>query len=405
MTIDTDIYKQFGLPTPEPFSNNLVLHIGEENNEIRLIIKHHLQKLGFPNVTGTKDGQTALSELKSIPTDVAIEGDDLPHMTAYDLLKEVTEDTHIKRPAFIVISKPLNKSELMLALENGVDEVMVRPIVQADLFPKIKSAYENFIHPRNPERLYEFAKQKVKDNDLDEAAKIYLSISAYSDKAARPLVGMGRVSYIKQKYDDALRFLTKAIERNENYVHAFALRAEVYTLQKNYDKALEDFKKAVMISPLNFTRYEKASEFLIEQNRIEECLQILNIGINAGLKHPYVIERTGYCYFMQKEYPKALRFLKEAVRLDSENISFLNSLAICYRDSKDIERAIQTYNAILKKQPENHLVLFNKAIALLLGEKKDEAVKILNRVLKLDPSYVKAKEKLAELGVSPQGGA
>ena len=402
---EIDLYKQFGLPSPAPFNTKLNIHVGEENNEIRLIIKHHLQKLGVANILNSKDGRYALQDLKQNIAEIAIEGDDMPYLNAYDLLKELTEDPLTKRPAFIVISKPINKSEVMLALENGIDEVMVRPLTQADLFPKIKSAYENFIHPRNPERIYEYAKQKIRENDLEEASRVYMTISAHSDRSARPLVGQARILILKDKQEDAIRFLTKAIQRNENYVHAFALRGEMYTLAKEFDKALDDFKKAVNLSPLNVTRYEKVSEFLIQQNRIQECLQILNIGIYAGIKHPYVIERTGYCYFMEKEYPKALRYLKEAVRMDPENISFLNSLAICYRDSKDMEKAIQTYNTILKKQPENHLVLFNKAISLILGEKKDEAIKILNRVLKLDPSYTKAKEKLAELGVSPQGGA
>lgn len=405
MTDNNELYKQFGLETPEPFSIKLSLHIGEENNEIRLIIKHHLEKLGFSNIRGGKDGYSALKDLKEKTADVAIEGDDLLNLNGYELLKELSEDPQTKRPAFVIISKPLNKSELLLALENGVDELMVRPLIQGDLYPKIKSAYENFISPRNPERIYEYAKAKIRENNLDEAEKVYTAISKNTVTAARPFVGIARVLFLQKKYQEALGFLTKAIERNENYIHAFALRGEVYTILKNYEKALADFKRAVILSPLSVVRYEKAAEFLIKENRIDECLQILNIGINAGIQHPYIIERTGYCYFIKKDYPKALRYLKEAVRLDSENISFLNSLAICYRDSKELEKAIQTYNTILKKQPDNHLVLFNKAIALLLEAKKEEAIKILTRVLKINPSYTKAREKLKELETPPAGAA
>ncbi|MES2615975.1 MAG: tetratricopeptide repeat protein [Bdellovibrionota bacterium] len=405
MADSSELYKQFGLAIPEPFGSKLALHIGEENNEIRLIIKHHLEKLGFFNIRSSRNGYLALAELKQTPADVVIEGDDLLHLNAYDLLKELSEDVQARRPAFIVISKPLNKSELMLALENGADEVMLRPFVQADLFPKIKRAYENFISTKNPERIYEYAKAKIRENNLEEATSVYTAISTHSDKAARPLVGLARVLILKKKYEEALQFLSKAIERNENYVHAFSLRGEVYTTLKNYEKALDDFKKAVTLSPLNITRYEKAAEFLIQENKIEECLQILTIGIAAGLKHPYIIERTGYCYFVKKEYTKAIHYLKEAVRLEQDNVSFLNSLAICYRDSKELEKAVQTYNVILKKQPDNHLILFNKAIALLVWEKKDDAIKILHRVLKISPEYTKAKEKLQELGVSQLSGA
>ena len=405
MTDNSDLYKQFGLPVPQPFSTKLSLHIGEDNNEIRLIIKHHLEKLGFSNIKSCKDGNTALSDLQNIKTDVAIEGDDLFGLNAYDLLKELSEDTNAKRPAFVVMSKPLNRSEIMFALENGADELLIRPLLPADLYPKIKSAYENFISMKNPERIYEYAKQKMRENDFDTAAKVYASISSVSEKAARPLVGIARIHILNSKYEEALALLTKAIERNENYVHNYSLRGQVYLNLKNYESALQDFKKAVILSPLNHIRYEQAAEFLIKENRIDECLEILNLGLNAGLRHPYVIERIGHCYFIKKNYSKALNYLKEAVRLDEDNISYLNSLAICYRDSKETDKAIQTYNSILKKHPENHLILFNKAITLIIAGKKDEAIKILQRVLKIDPNYLKAKEKLQELGVSQPGSS
>ena len=46
----SDLFKKFGLNPPEPFSTELSIHVGESHNEIRLIIKHHLNKLGFNNV-------------------------------------------------------------------------------------------------------------------------------------------------------------------------------------------------------------------------------------------------------------------------------------------------------------------------------------------------------------------
>jgi tetratricopeptide (TPR) repeat protein len=316
------------------------------------------------------------------------------------MIKELNEDPAVYRPAFILVSKALNKAELMYALEMGIDDILIRPISQGDLLPKIRSAYSAFINPKNPERVYEFAKSKLRTEDYEQAFKVYEKLTQVSDKAARPFIGMARTKLALKQMDEALTYVNSGIAKNENYIHAYVVRADIYAAMNDDAKSLEDLKKALSLSPMNIIRYEGCTESLIKQNKIEECIQLLMIGTFAGLRHPYIIERLGYCYFVKKDYPNALKLLKDAVRLDPENVSFANSLAICYRDSKDFDKALQTYNQILKKQPDNHLVLFNKAITLVLWDKKDEAIKILRRILKIDANYTKAKDKLTELGAS-----
>lgn len=397
---NVDLFKLFGLSTPDPFSTDLSIHVGETHNEIRLIIKHHLNKLGFNNVRTDRDGHASLAELKVKPAHIALEGDDLEILNGYDMLKELDEDPAVYRPAFVLVSKALNKAELMYALERGIDDIIIRPISQGDLLPKIRNAYNAFINPKNPERVYEYAKSKLRVEDYDSAFNVYEKLTQVAEKAARPFIGMARTCLAKKNYEDALKYVNQGIERNENYIHAYVVRADIYSGLNDDIKSLEDLKKALSLSPMNIIRYEGCTESLLKQNRIDECIQLLAIGTNAGLKHPYIIERLGYCYFMKKDYNNALKLLKEAVRLDPDNISYSNSLAICYRDSKDFEKAIQIYNQILKKKSDNHFVLFNKAITLILWEKKDEAIKILRRVIKIDPNYTKAKDKLQELGAS-----
>ena len=53
-------------------------------------------------------------------------------------------------------------------------------------------------------------------------------------------------------------------------------------------KALEDLKKkALSLSPMNILRYEGYGIVTFKQNRIDECIDLLNIGTSAGLRHLY----------------------------------------------------------------------------------------------------------------------
>lgn len=396
-----DLYQQFQISPPKPFGHELDLLFAETHNELRLILVHHLNKLGFHNVRSVRDGNVALAELKLRAPDIVLAGDDLTSISGLDLLKEMREDPRMVRESFILVCKPLQKQEVMLAVESGVDDLLVKPVAPNDILPKLRSAYAAFCNPKNPERVYEFAKGRLREKDLEGARKVYEALSTQTEKAARPHVGLARVHDAKGDADTAMKHVNEAIARNPNYVHAYSFRAEMHARAGAIDKARDDFKKAASISPLNLARYQSSCEFLLGHNLVEACVELLEMAVTARLQHPFVIERLGFCYFKQKDYVKAARFLKQAVRLEPDNTSYMNSLAICFRDSKQFEEAIDVYNQILKKENENHSVMFNKALVLTYMNKNEEAIKLLKRAVKVNPEFEKAKEKLAELGATP----
>lgn len=395
-----DLFTQFGIPEPTPFSGALKVLVAESHNEIRLILSHHLTKLGFVVHRTERSGKVALAELLNDPAHITVAGDDLPGVAGLELLRELRENPKAQRGAFVLLTKALQKNEAMLAIEAGVDDFMVRPIALTDLMPKIRTAYANFVNPKSPERVYEFAKSKLRTDDLNGAKAVYEALSLSNPKAARPYVGLARVALLSNQVDVALKQVNFAVERNAMYVHAHALKAEILVKMNKVAEATEAFSTAIKISPLNITRYEQCCDFLLKNKLINETISILEIGLTAGLHDPFIAERIGYCYFENKDYPKAQKYLRQAARTDPENMGFANSLAICCRDAGLLDESVEIYNTILKRENDNHLVLFNKALVLILQNKKDEAGKILKRCLKIAPEFEKAKAKLGEIGIS-----
>jgi tetratricopeptide (TPR) repeat protein len=397
-----DLYERFKIPSPKPFGTDLDIYVAEAHNELRLIVQHHLGKLGFRNVRTARDGGVALAENKLKSSNILLVGDDLPNVKGLDFLKELREDPALTRECFLLLLKPVGKAEILLAIESGVDDLMVKPVAPADILPKLRAGYAAYVNPKNPERVYEYAKNAIREGNLGRAKEVYEALAESTSKAARPLVGLARVAVGEGEKETALNFLNQSIDRNPAYVHAYALRAELRVELGQKEEAVSDFVKAVELSPLNIARYEKSVEFLLKNEMLKPCITILEQGVAAGMQHPFVIERLGFCYFSEKEYPKALKFLRQATRLEPENINYMNSLAICFRDSKMFDEALDCYNQILKRDNDNYIVLFNKALVLLATEKKEEAAKILRRCLKLRPDFTKASEKLSEIGVAEQ---
>jgi tetratricopeptide (TPR) repeat protein len=394
---EADLFARFKLPQPSTMSLDIPILVAEPSSELGLIVVHFLEKAGFSNVRREKDGQLALKVLQKDPAAVVFASAELPSCSGLDLLKELREDPHCQRGAFILITHAMNKSEVMLAVESGVNELLVRPFTAGDIPPKIRSAYGSYNNPRNPERLYEAAKHLLRAKHLEKAREIYAALADANATAARPHVGLARCYMTENNLEKALEEATNAIQKNASFVHAYSLRADIYLSMEKTDEAIADLKKAVDLSPLNVARLEHCCEVLLKRSLTKDCSELLNKAIAAGLEHPYVTERLGYCYFLEKDYTSALKFLKEAVRLDPENVSFLNSLAICYRDGKNYEESISIYNRIIKKDPENYQVLYNKALVLGYKNATSEAAKLFRRVLQLKPDFEKAAQKLIEI--------
>jgi len=393
-----DIYKMFQVAEPVPFGSQMDILIADPQSDLRLILSHHLQKLGFTKIRTVKDGMTALLEMRRQPANILLLSNEFEGPTAIDVIQELREDPSLQRDVVILSSTPPSKAEIMYALECGFDDFLIKPVIPNEIMPKLRTSHSAFASHKNPERIYEFAKTALKMQEFDHAERIYQELARQTQFAARPFVGLARIASLRGELDKAIDLVKTAIQRNDKYVHAHALMGDLLLEQKNLDAALASYRMAIELSPLNVVRYEVATAALLEKGRVDDAISLLEIATTAGFENPFIIERLGYCYFQKKEYQKASKFLRQAVHAEPDNVSFLNSLAICYRDSAQFDEALETYNQILKRDNDNSAVMFNKSLLLIMMQRKEDALKLLKRVLAKQPDFQKARDKILELG-------
>lgn len=404
MTSDSeDIYKLFHVPPPPPFGNELDILIVDAEMDVRLILTHHLQKVGYKKVRVARDILAAHDAMRQQPAHVLLVSNDFTAPSASDFLAELRDDVELQKDVVVLITFPLSKPEIMLALENGFYSFIIKPIVPNTIVPNFKKAYETYASPKNPERIYDCAKNLLRNKKYDEAQKIYLELSNRTATAARPHIGLAQIALAEGKREEAVSQAKIAIQKNSNSVFAHTFLGDLWLQDGNLNEAEVSYKTAIELSPLNILRYKVITEKLIEANRMDEAAALLEIATSNGIEHPFINERLGYCSFRGKNYPKALKYLQRAVHADPENVSYLNSLAICYRDSGKFEEAMDIYNKIIKQDNDNTSVLYNKSLLLILMQRKEDALKLLHRIVAKHPDHKKAKEKIHELAEDLDG--
>lgn len=392
-----DFSKIFNIQVPAKLDQEKPILVVEDQQDLRLIIIHQLKKLQFTKILQASNGFDALEIMQQTSGISGVVCDlDMPVMGGMDLLAELRERSDVDRPPFCLSMDNVSKERLMLAIENGVDEVLVKPFTLSDIYPKVHMSWKKFHNPKNPEKVYEMAKVALRTKDFDRAEKIYKLLADSAKEAARPLVGLARVATGQNDFGKALDYLNAAEARNKSYVHTFVERGVIMAQMQMYDDAFKAFDQAIELSPLNPIRYKQAAEVLFSRNRYQEAVVLLEKAVKHGLEFRQLFHYLSQACFATKEYIKALKYVRSALAAEPENLTYLNQLGICLKQQNQFDEANKVYNQIIKRDPDNLAALYNKAMLCEAKSEPGEAIKLLERALKKDPNFLVARAMLDE---------
>jgi tetratricopeptide (TPR) repeat protein len=401
---EIDLAAKFNIPTPTQLDLKAPVLVVDDQQDLRLIIAHHLGKLQFAKVIQAANGLEALEAIRNNPNLAAVICDsDMPGMTGMELIAEIRENVGAVRVPFCIAMDHVSKEKIMLAVESGTDEILVKPFTLADIVPKIRSAFKIFHNPKNPERIYELAKTALRDKDLTKAELIYSDLYKSAPKTARPLVGLARIEIERGHTEKALKYLQDAEKNNPNYVHVFSVRGELYAHSGDIENALACYRQGITLSPLNPLRYVSAVALLSKVEKYQEITELLSDAVEREIAFPDLYHYLSQAHYNLRDFKKAIKYIKSALSTDPENVNYLNQLAISYKESDQFEEATKAYNQIIKKDPNNLPALFNKSIMFAHKGQIDEAIKIMERAVLKHPDFAKAKVKLKEMQTQKQG--
>lgn len=397
MTESVNLAEKYKFKIPSHLDPADPILVVDDQQDLRLIIVHHLGKLQFKKIYQAANGLEALEAIRSHKISAIVCAMNMPNMSGLDLLTEIRENIHLSRPPFCLTMSNVSRDKIMLSIEHGVDEILVKPFTFSDILPKLKKAFKIFHNPKNPEKVYELAKDYLKNEKFDEAAEIFEELHQVSPKIARPLVGLARLEFMRDNDDVALEYLEKAEKNNPNYVHIYSLRGDIFCKKEQFEEALVCYHQGIDMSPLNPMRYMSAVKVLMELKKYQETADLLAKAIKSQVNFPELFNYMSQAYFQLKDYKQAIKSIRQALILQPDNILFLNQLGIAYKESGQFQEATQTYNKIIKLDPANIPALFNKSILLQQAGQIVDAIKIIERILVKDPDQSQAKQKLKEL--------
>lgn len=160
-------------------------------------------------------------------------------------------------------------------------------------------------------------------------------------------LGMVYYSYLNDP-ENAVKYLSKAVALDTNYVEAYFNLGSSYAALKKFDESEKCYLKSIEINPDFYNTYTSLSALYAYQKRPDKIVALNQKAIDKGVISDALYVNIGNVYFMSGDTLKALPYLEKAVELNFNNYNLNFFLSDYYTRKQDPAKA-EHYRILLSK--------------------------------------------------------
>jgi len=226
-----------------------------------------------------------------------------------------------------------------------------------------------------------------RSGELEEALKRYEVVVARQNRNYEALNLLGVVNAQLGRHRQAVEFIGKALEINNERKDFLLNRANAYCELCEYYSALSD------VNSLLKGGYEDVRVYIIKSNalrslqRYEEALLAMNKAADLDPSSSVIFYHRGVVLAELKKYDESIESLKSAVEIEPNHADALNEIGVVLCELNGYEEAISYFNQCLKLRPDDAVVYNNKGNALHSIELYEEAILCFDFAIKLNKMY------------------
>lgn len=264
-------------------------------------------------------------------------------------------------------------------------------------------------HPNEPQIRMLFSDYLAAKDDMKGAAEQMDYAVNLDPTDAQAWNRLLVLNIISENYEAAIAAGDRAIELNPNDIELYGYIAPAYYNIKQYDKAIEVYKKA--LAAVDSTDTEHRSMFL---GGMGDAKFSMGDTIGAFTLYDQAIEidpnnvsiLNNYAYFLtlcNRDLDKAERMSAKTVQAEPQNATFLDTYAWVFYKRKEYTMAQLYIEMAIKneRRPSSDIYDHYGDILLAVGNKQ-EALKQWKKALELDAGNKELLEKVEKLALELQ---
>lgn len=254
--------------------------------------------------------------------------------------------------------------------------------------------------------LYESIKSDVeKINDLTWRENSYeqlIKIVQYLEKTESKFANSkepkivhkkGMLLWYGKEYDAAIKEFKQLIKIDDCKTDALYHIADIYHVQKKYEKALEYWQQFLVLEPYSKFGLRMCATTLSRMGLYAKGIEMCDLIPDKVDQDTLLVKAS--CMIGQHKYDDAKTILTKILQSDSKNIQCHHGLGHIAMEKNDYSAAVKHYDMIINLEPNSFYAYYNKAIAIDKMDSGDhttveEQLELYKKSLKLNPEHAES---------------
>ena len=200
----------------------------------------------------------------------------------------------------------------------------------------------------------------------------------------------GSVHTELRQFDLAIDNYKKALVIKPDYADAFCNIGIVQKKIGELDESILSYKKAIKFNPLHAVAYYNLGDALKDQGKLEEAIEVYNKALAIKPDYTEAHYNLGNALKDQGKLEEAVEVYNKALAIKPNYAEAYNNLGVVLTDQGKLEEAIEAYNKALSLKPDDADTSNNMGIALKDQGKLEEAIEAYSKALAIKPDYAEA---------------
>jgi tetratricopeptide (TPR) repeat protein len=177
------------------------------------------------------------------------------------------------------------------------------------------------------------------------------------------------------QYDKAIEDYNRAITLNPNYVEAYCNRGGTYEKMDQYDKAIEDYNRAITLNPNYIETYYNRGVTYEKMDQYDKAIEDYNRAITLNPNYIEAYYNRGVAYEKMGQYNKAIENYSIVINLNPNDFEAYNNRGVTYSKSGRYEEALIDLTEAIGLSPNSSELYFNRGNIYMSLGRFEEALK------------------------------
>jgi len=213
------------------------------------------------------------------------------------------------------------------------------------------------------------------------------------DKSIQELINLyhsGKLTIVEKK-------VIELIKKNPKSFVLYNLFGAVLGNQKNFDKAVINYKKSIEINPDYAEGHNNLGSALYKLGKFNESIDSYQRAIKIKPNFTEAYNNLGLAFEELGKFNESIDSYQRAIKINPEYAEAYNNLGITFKMTGKFNESIDSYQRAIKINPEYAEAYNNLGNVYNINEKVDEAILSYKKAIKIDANFAEAYNNLGHL--------